>query len=542
MLWKKETIKKDSPFTNLLAKYEYENIFRLLDDSSGSNNAKKLVKNEKLANHYRKKGMVESEAKNWTNAIELINEALCFAKRGTESMGCGYAERAACFLNLKMYDRCLVDIKLARANNCPSRFLPRLKKWSDECKKMLKLSLPDDQHEMHEPQLSFDANEQCPCTANVIRIENRKTDDDEQHRERCIIATHDIGVGQTVLVEDGFVWTTSEKYKRCTICLKTMTNLIPCENCTDSLLCAGSCEKTELHQIECAMDLRVKHMNDDVNLGLVVRSILMALHCIPNLSELIKHVDRIVSGEGTALDSVSTDLSRYTVFLENGLKWQWPKKKEKIYLRYIKRIFDGFMDKDDFEKLFGTKAHERFLMHLIGHHICALQYAANNSNIGHNCGTTIYAIVGGFLGHSCKPNAVLVTSDRKTVAVTIRPIEKGEEITISYLQDDELDRSSKYRRKCLLERYKIQCKCQRCTTPATIAYNSKASLTQQLRMELRNVSYRDPKKQAKRRKLTQNCVKYLNTNGRARWNDDMSLVLHTYIHLLRIKYYLNLTY
>lgn len=211
-------------------------------------------------------------------------------------------------------------------------------------------------------------------------------------------------------------------------------------------------------------------------------------------------------------------------------------------MEYIRRVFIGFMENDDFEKLFEARVHERFLMHLIGHHICALQYAAINSAVGENCGTSIYSVVGRFFGHSCKPNAILVTKDRTTVAITILPIEKGEKITISYLQDDELNRSAKYRRKCLLERYQIQCKCQRCTMPATISYNSKTALAHQMKTELRNVSHRDPKKQAKRRKLTANCVKYLNSSGREVWNDDMSLVLRAYMNLLRIKYYLNLAH
>lgn len=136
-----------------------------------------------------------------------------------------------------------------------------------------------------------------------------------------------LSLGHCILAEEGFVWTTCEIYKRCTICLKTLTNLIPCENCNQVLLCAGSCVKSELHQIECAMDLRMKH-DDEVDLLMVVRSILMALHCIPNLSELIKQVNRIVCEEGAITsDSISTELSRYSAFLENGLKWQWPKEK-----------------------------------------------------------------------------------------------------------------------------------------------------------------------------------------------------------------------
>lgn len=174
-----------------------------------------------------------------------------------------------------------------------------------------------------------------------------------------------------------------------------------------------------------------------------------------------------------------------------------------------------------------------------GHHICALHHTASNVAPGENDGTSVHSIIGKFFSHSCYPNAVLVTSDRTTVAVTIRPIEKDEEVTISYLSD-ELNRSTKNRRKYLLERYKLMCFCKRCTEPSTVVYDSKAALPQQQKNEIRNATYRDPKKQAKRRKLTMACTKYLSTNGQERWCDDLSLVLHTYMNLLRTKYYFNL--
>lgn len=192
MLWKKENIRKDAPLVDLLQKYDYDFIFRKLDESTESSKTKKSDKNYELTQHYRKKGKIEMDANNWTDAIELINQALCFAKNRSDKMGLCFADRAECFLNLKMYEQCFVDIKLAKANNCPTNFQSRLKKWTDECKKMLKLS--DKQHEMDEPKLSFDASKQCPNIANVIRIESENVHD-QQHQQRCIIATQDIGVG-----------------------------------------------------------------------------------------------------------------------------------------------------------------------------------------------------------------------------------------------------------------------------------------------------------------------------------------------------------
>lgn len=197
------------------------------------------------------------------------------------------------------------------------------------------------------------------------------------------------------------------------------------------------------------------------------------------------------------------------------------------------------MGNDDFRELFDELVHDRFLMHLIGHHICAVRYGMVAAGIGDNDGTSIYPIVGRFFEHSCYPNAVLVTSDRSSIAVTIRPIEKGEKVTISYLPD-ELNLSTGDRRQHLLERYRILCKCERCEGTTTVAYNSKNKLSQQSKNDIGNPSNLDPKKATKRRKLTEQCVEYLNSNGRDKWCDNINLVLHTYMHLLRTKHYLNL--
>lgn len=326
MLWKRESIAKDAPFVDFLSECSGHRIYRLLDKISET---KKIhEKCGKLSRHYRNKAQNQIESKNWNEAIELLNEALCFAENETEDLGCAYTERAMCFFNLKMYNNCLTDIKLARSNNYPQIFQSRLSKLNESCKRMLKLS-PDEQGEVQtKPKLSFDACEQNPSVANVIKI------DYKEKLGRCITATRDIGVGQTIMIEEGFVWSTTENYRRCCICLKTAMNLVPCKECTDSLMCYGKCENDELHKIECDMAIHAIDVKD-INHFLVVRSILMALNTIPNINELIRFVERVVlTKDQGAINFASTQLSRYAVFLENGMKWTWPKKESKFYCKF----------------------------------------------------------------------------------------------------------------------------------------------------------------------------------------------------------------
>ncbi|GAA5826845.1 hypothetical protein JCM5353_005417 [Sporobolomyces roseus] len=82
-----------------------------------------------------------------------------------------------------------------------------------------------------------------------------------------------------------------------------------------------------------------------------------------------------------------------------------------------------------------------------------------------NIGVTLSPLTA-LLNHSCPPNAVVVfpsfptSTDRKTMKViAIRPIQKGEEVTISYVDTAGL---KSMRQKELRERYKFECGCEEC--------------------------------------------------------------------------------
>lgn len=336
MLWKKESLERDAPFVDICAKYAGNSIFRKFSllDNSDIDSKKSIEKGSSLSDHYRLKGMHQAVASNWYDAIELYNQALCFAEKESIDMGCAYADRSACFFSLKMYENCMVDIKLAKSNNCPAMFLSKLNKRYESCKKMLQTPIDDSDVSTFKPELSCEANESCPSLAKVAQIETNEV------FSRHVTANSDIDVGQTIMIEQGFVWSTSETYKRCCICLRANTNLVPCAKCTNSLVCYGTCEKSDLHEIECSMDLNATSSNGNNINGAsdntIVRSILTALRILPNVNELMRFVDRIVSnGKSDVTTSISTPLSEYSVFLENGLKEMrhFPKKDGKFFFQ-----------------------------------------------------------------------------------------------------------------------------------------------------------------------------------------------------------------
>lgn len=68
------------------------------------------------------------------DAIELYNRAICAAKNSSSELaGLAYGNRPACFFKLKMYEKCLVDINLAKEANFPHRLMSKLDKRHDDC-------------------------------------------------------------------------------------------------------------------------------------------------------------------------------------------------------------------------------------------------------------------------------------------------------------------------------------------------------------------------------------------------------------------------
>jgi hypothetical protein len=87
-------------------------------------------------------------------------------------------------------------------------------------------------------------------------------------------------------------------------------------------------------------------------------------------------------------------------------------------------------------------------------------FSVNNDELD-NIGIAFYPI-GKLINHSCAPNAVASFTGKKLVIRAVRPIKKGEEIYISYL--DIFYYSKKDRREELKNIYFFDCNCWLCET------------------------------------------------------------------------------
>lgn len=318
----------DSLYVELCDVDENHNSFySSCSDDDSSTESEMPTKNDALAKHYREKAAEHCESKNWFEAIELYNQALCFAECDSSAMAEILMNRSQCFLQLKMYDECSVDVKLAKTKIGAEIFMEHLNRLSAMCGQKRNQRARNEQvvHQF-QPTLSFDASKQIPCAANVMKIETttKKPTKAGAKCERIFQATRPIEVGKTILVEDAFVATTIERYKRCCICMKAATNLVSCDSCTNSLFCHGICERkaNDMHRVECNSFL-TKGKHDENNADLVIRSILMAFKVKPSANGLLQFVEKVLFDkqyDALAAADYGSLQSKYVIFLKNGEK------------------------------------------------------------------------------------------------------------------------------------------------------------------------------------------------------------------------------
>lgn len=166
MLWKKESNRSDAMYVDVYASVQGEDLS--FDKLIGVIQAKEgyprstLNKNDAVSLHKRQMGNQLFAQGNWKNAMELYNESLCYAENGSKNISLAYASRSACFLKLKMYKKCLIDIELAKDSGYPSDLMSKLDRRQEEC---LTTMEEDAQPVKFGSKLSFKADKNFPCVA-----------------------------------------------------------------------------------------------------------------------------------------------------------------------------------------------------------------------------------------------------------------------------------------------------------------------------------------------------------------------------------------
>lgn len=371
------------------------------------------LKDNELSVELRIRGNILFSNGKWVEAMELYNQSLCFAEIGSENVSLAFANRSSCFVRMKMYSRCLTDIDLSIKANYPAHLLPKLEERRADCLKKLEKMVPA---EIEVPTLDYAEDKTFSGMANILKI---------QHNDkfgRHIVTTRDIEVGKTVLVEEAFVATSviPKQYLVCTTCLKSVTNLIACGECANTMFCSDVCmNNNAFHKVVCG------HYSFDNAIEHVARSIWHAINSFDNVDELMNFVETIVVNHKVPR-SYSEMQSKYRTFLKMNVWFATP-EAEKANTQQAIRAYNYLVKLPLIKEKFAAENHQRFLMHL-----CVQHYSIGKCNaFGDSLRGGSY-LANSFFNHSCAPNVLRYVIENKLVCITSRPIKKGDQLFVSY--------------------------------------------------------------------------------------------------------------
>lgn len=537
MLWKKESTKSDSMYVDLFAlnggTANFEQLFQYIQREKPTST---LNKNGAMASRQRDKGNKYFAQGKWADAMESYNESLCYAENGSKNVSLAYANRSACFLKMKNYHECLVDIKLAKEAGYPAELMPKLDQRQEECLKAIEEGASSTNIE---PKLSIASDELYPCISNVLKIDHDTSGD------LALFAKENIDVGETIVVEKSFMTYMYTQYAwKCNICLKNTTNLMPCNKCTVAMFCSDECHADSLHKYECGLRYCNKSLANGTVMR-VVRGCLLAIDMFSNADEFMSFVEETISSDQKQIPANLTEpKSKYAAFLKLPMKADSQNPHDfAINLSIAFSAQKMLMKIQTINSMFDRKKYRRFLIHLITHHYQVME--ANSFLISQgpdyidNCDEDYVVfesqtgLMTGYVKHSCAPNVYASKMHDKMVIITIRPIQKGQPLTKTFLMP-LLTQTKTKRKQTLWQDRAMICKCVRCEfgdASATLRRRMRSDPNFQYIQQHQFTTTARSNDGAKQTMIDK-CKHFLRQYGQCSWSIELGTVVTAYILLI----------
>lgn len=259
-------------------------------------------------------------------------------------------------------------------------------------------------------------------------------------RGRYVVAARDLGVGELVCAEEPFVHTVHDDLQStvCHHCFSLLASeasaqVESCRACCQVRYCSATCARdgAAVHAAECdVLQAIIKSGNPALQKGvrglrLFVRLVHRAAadpRAFADVEALVEHYTDAPPERRRMLEGIATQVN-------------------KIVPPHVRMPLDRL-----------AKAVSR--VHTNSHAIAdmaGLQY-----------GSGLYAKVGSYFNHSCAPSAVSSFRGRTWRLHTIRPVRRGDEVSISYT---EMYASRDERQASLKAQKGFKCACARCVAP-----------------------------------------------------------------------------
>ncbi|CRK89366.1 CLUMA_CG003122, isoform A [Clunio marinus] len=414
---------------------------------------------------------------NFFEAMLKYNESLCYADPKSENVGLAYANRSAIYFEMKLYDKCLNNVDMARKNSYPERNLENLVKREQKCHEMVKTSNQKISNPWNFFKLSYQPNKKLPFIVNCLELNcNDKYG-------RFVTTNHSLKVGDIISIEEPFCKVLLSKskfrkipksniYQKCSNCLRDNSlDLIPCNSCCLSMFCSIECMETALkrfHRYECSI---MAKLLESGSVHMAMRLFFIALSkfdgCFEKLEDFISNENKMTIFDCDLKSSEREGNERMLRSLMSLMK------SPKIFpVTPLMEILKNHHELGD-----SSEKHEKFIANFLQklrqisdwnfHGITSGSSKSVDVNetkregleetIG--SGSLIFCSL---INHSCANNVMRICVEGKVLLVVCRPISKGSQLfdcyKISFLQHQKQERQ-----EILLKDFGFACDCEACT-------------------------------------------------------------------------------
>lgn len=515
-LWQKETESSDGLHVDLFKVIreispdeitKWDEYLQLLKTKHSDNVSKN---NTKSSNLMERAGQNFQE-NNFDQAMDVYTRALSFAELKSDNISMAFANRADCFFQLKMYDRTLKDVELALASNCTEEIKAKLEELQKNSHELMKSGAS----EPIEEKQYFTSNESVPCLSEMLTVTSN------EQFGRHLVANCDINVGQLVLMEESFASVAKcNDQMTCYTCLTEIANFIPCLQCTDVVFCSEKCMDANLvHKFDCNTVYHVLHFKAKFT----IQTILIAVTAFSNIEDLMVFVEDSESKD-TLPHSINDLQSEYHLYL----KHKKPSLNNDVELDVYK-LYSCIMLIPSIEKMFDSERKQRFLMHLVLHHLAINVLNASESEVSASIGNVF-----SLFNHACAPSIYNYSVNNQKIGITIRPVKKGEQLFISYLGLDT-EQPVEQRQQSLRMKWDFECKCDKCEPRYNAPDSSKLKMDPNYKFihrYFKSPSKNHPVDVVNASMLKKKCVKFLTKYGHLPFSNEVKFISDLYTKLI----------
>ncbi|XP_070509469.1 SET and MYND domain-containing protein DDB_G0273589-like [Chironomus tepperi] len=425
-------------------------------------------KSNKVAEVLRHKAVHESKIGKFHEALINFNKSLCHAEPNTSTIAVIYANRAAVYYQLNLYDKSLNNILLARECHNNTDILNDLDDLEEKCYENI-----TDQIKYDDPwdyfKLSYPANKRIPFIIDCLEVKNDKK------FGRYVTTTRALNAGDILAIEEPFFkilkvdpddneYPETNPYNYCANCLlDNYLDLIPCDDCLTTMFCSRKCMEEGnrmFHQYECNILDVLKETN---NFRMAVRNFFVSLSiCNKNIEELKLLMEESDEKNPTIFNfdlSLRENNSKDLLMAMMSLTHQTNVRVKDMtdvfqHHKLLKKLWSK-------EKEFINKFLERMMqVEILNFHGIKGQSLNAKSMFRRCVGDGSYAFCS-LLNHSCCPNVMRIVVDNRMVLICERPIKAGEQLFDCYIGDSFYYKSKDHRQE-ELEDYNFTCDCQAC--------------------------------------------------------------------------------